>query len=244
MKSTPLLLSLPLLALSLASCNDNDNDGFGPPTLTAADMSGVTPCPNQTVLTDGGQFSVFKTALLNGTYLYLDVPFNGSDPNIYVKKCGLDANWNPADNTDEVAPASTPVTIADLFVSGNAGICADGFDNGSFGTGEGFPVAGTYRKEIKVSHMGATYHVRFRISVTGSAAGEKFSDRGITVPTDLQSTLGYQVDGVDQVHADVLTAIAGAMTSPSARAMLDVFDMPGGTLLLSALIEIICVDVM
>lgn len=217
--------------------------GGGGPALTAADLPGSAPCPNQTILTDAGMFASFQTALLNGTFLYRDVPFNGADPDIYKKKCGLGAFWNPAANTNEIAPVGVPVTIADLFVSGNAGICATGFNNGSFGTGEGFPVAGTYRKEFKVSHMGTTYLVRVRVTVTGVAAGNTFASRTLAVPADLQNTVGYEVDGTAQMHANVLPAIANALQSPDASVMLDILDAPGGNLLLSALIEVLCVQI-
>jgi len=206
-------------------------------------MQNVSPCPNQAILTDAAQFATFQTALLNGTFLYRDVPFNGADPDIYKKKCGLAAFWDPADNTDEVAPFATPVTISDLFVFGNAGICAAGFNNASFGTGEGFPVAGTYRKEFKVAHLGATYLVRVRVTVTGAAAGDTFASQGISVPGDLETTFGYAVDGTPEVHDDVLSAIAGALQSPDSTVQLDVLDTPGGATLLSALIEVLCVEI-
>lgn len=233
-----------------AGCNDGIRDqgggggGGGAPALTAADMPGVSPCPNQAILTDAALFTDFRTALLNGTFLYLDVPFDAGDLDIFKKKCGLDAFWNPADNVDEVAPLSVPVTVSDLFLNGNAGICATGFDNGSFGTGEGLPAAGTYRKEFKVAHLGTTYHVRTRVSVIGASAGAKFADLGILVPDDLENTLGYEVDGNAVPHANVLTAIAGALQSPDATVVLDVYDTPGGTLLLSALIEVLCVEIL
>ncbi len=247
---------LSLVALLAAGCN-NDGDGNanpvggggggggggGAPTLTAADQNGTSPCPNQAILTDAGMFATFQAALVGGTFLYLDVPFNGADANIYKKKCGLDSFWNPSDNTDEIAPFSTPVTVSSLFQTGNAGICASGFNNGSFGTGEGFPVAGVYRKEFKVTHMAMTYLVRTRVTVTGVAAGDTFASRSITVPGDLETTLGYEVDGTAEVHANVLTAIAMAMASPDATVMLDILDAPGGNLLLSALVEIICVEI-
>lgn len=245
----PLVLALASL---FAACDDNGDGtvngggggGGGAPALTAADMPNVSPCPNQTILTDAAQFATFQTALLSGTFLYLDVPFNAADLDIFSKKCGLGSFWDPADNIDEVAPVNVPVTVADLFQFGNAGICAAGFDNGSFGTGEGLPVAGTYRKEFKVAHLGTTYLVRTRVTVTGSSAGDTWTSLGVTVPADLENTLGYEVDGAAVVHDDVLTAIAGALQSPDATVMLDVFDMPGGTLLLSAMVEVLCVEIL
>ncbi len=248
------LLTTALFALLLtipAACsdsdkedeNENENEEGSAPTLAAADLPGVSPCPGQTILTDAAEFTTFQAALLNGTFLYLDVPFDGGDADIYRKKCGLGANWDPADNVDEIAPANVPATISDLFVFGNAGICAEGFNNGSFGTGEGLPVAGVYRKEFKVTNAGTTYLVRTRITVAGASAGDTFASLGITVPDDLEDTLGYEVDDVDTDHDDVLTAIASALESPEASVMLDVFDMPGGTLLVSAAIEVLCVEI-
>jgi hypothetical protein len=211
--------------------------------LASADRPTVSPCPSQDILTDAGMFTAFQTALLNGTYLYKDVPFNGADPNIYKKKCGLDSFWNPASNVNEIAPSATPVTISNLFTTGNAGICADGFNNGSFGNGEGFPVAGVYRKEFKVANSGTTYLVRVRVTVTGAAAGDTFASRTIAVPADLENTLGYEVDGTNEIHADVLTAITNALQSPDATVVLDDLDAPGGNLLLTAMVEVICVAI-
>jgi hypothetical protein len=243
-------IGLTLTAL-LVACDDNGDGAFGgggggggAPALNAADMPGVSPCPNQAILTDAAQFATFQTALQNGTFLYRDVPFNGADPNIFVKKCGLGAFWDPAESTDEIAPPSVPVRLADLFQFGNAGICAAGFDNGSFGTGEGLPVAGTYRKEFKVAHLGTTYLVRARVTVSGPSAGATWASLGIAVPADLENTLGYEVDGTPSLHDDVLTDIAAALQSPDASVTLDVFDMPGGGALLSAVIEVICVEIL
>lgn len=250
MRAHLLALVLPLASL-FAACDDNGDGvnnggggGGGAPALTAADMPNVSPCPNQAILTDAAQFATFQTALLNGTFLYLDVPFNAADLDIFRKKCGLGAFWDPADNVDEVGPVNVPVTIADLFQFGNAGICAAGFDNGSFGTGEGLPVAGTYRKEFKVAHLGTTFLVRTRVTVAGGSAGATWDSLGVIVPADLENTLGYEVDGTATLHADVLTAIATALQSPDATVMLDVLDAPGGTLLLSALIEVLCVEIL
>lgn len=188
--SWPLCTVVVSLLLSSVSCDDGEDapaggGGGGGGTgleLAAADRGNVTPCPDQMVLTDAGLFADFVDGLQNGTFLYLDVPFDAGDAAIFRKKCGLGSAWDPADNTNEVAPAVTPVTITTLFTTGNAGICAEGFDNDSFGTGEGFPVAGTYRKEFKVNSGGTTWHVRVRIKIEGSAAGNTFADEGIAFP--------------------------------------------------------------
>jgi len=202
-------------AFSLVSCDDDDNDGGGGgggPTfdLAAADFPGVTPCPNQEILTDGVLFAELVDALRNGTFLYLDVPFNAGDANIFVKKCGLGAAWNPTQNIDEVAPVVVPVTIQGLYQTGNAGICATGFNHGSFGTGEGFPAAGTYRKEFKVNNAGTTWHVRVRLTISGTAAGRTFADEGVAFPAGI-SNLIYHVEGVETAHDDVLTAVVDAL---------------------------------
>ena len=251
MKTARLSLVLALATFSFA-CDDKGDQtgapppggGGGAPALDAADQPGVSPCPNQTILTDAAQFADFQAALLAGTFLYKDVPFDNTDPDIFKKKCGLDTFWNPADNTDDVAPPQVPVTIADLFQFGNAGICAAGFDFGSFGTGEGLPVTGTYRKEFLVAHLGVTYLVRVRVSVIGPSAGATWASLGVAVPADLQSTLGYEVNGVSVLHDNVLTALAGALESPDATVVLDVLDTPGGGSLLSALIEVLCVEIL
>ncbi|HEX6885434.1 MAG TPA: hypothetical protein VF530_18810 [Planctomycetota bacterium] len=238
-----------VLASLVLACDDNGDGnvvggggGGGAPALTPADQPGVSPCPNQTILTDAAEFATFQAALLSGTFLYRDVPFNGADPDIFVKKCGLGAFWDPADNTDEIAPAMVPVTLSDLFVTGNAGICSTGFAN--FGADEGLPQAGIYRKEFKVTNGGVTYLVRVRVTVAGAFAGDTWTSLGIAVPADLENTLGYEVDGTAVLHDDVLTEISSAIASPDVTTTLEVFDTPGGTSLLTALIEVLCVEIL
>ena len=248
-----LLPCLLLLLLPVACSSDDDDNsggddddgggGGGLPTLTADDAPGTSPCPSQEILGDAAQFATFQTALLEGTYLYLDVPFNGSDPDIFKKKCGFEEFWDPADNVNEIAPFTTPVTVSSLFVTGNAGICAEGFTASSFGTGEGFPEAGVYRKEFKVTHASTTYLVRVRVTVSGPLAGETFDSQMITVPGDLEDTLGYEIDGEDEDHDEVLEAIADALGAGDASVMLDVLDAPGGNVILSALVEFLCVEI-
>ncbi|MEW8508526.1 MAG: hypothetical protein AB2598_17665 [Candidatus Thiodiazotropha sp.] len=218
--------------------------------LQTADSPGVTPCPTQDILTDASAISALRTALESGTLVYLDLPFNGSDSDIYRKKCGLEGFWNPADNVNEISlsnigldPATAP-NITNLVLFGNAGICADGFNNSSFGVGEGFPVAGTYRKEIKAAHQGTTYHLRFRALVSGSSAGNTFTAEGITPATDL-STLVYSVDGVVTSHDEVFSAIVSALsasTSSAPGARVEVRMNAGGAVIFTAVIEVICVS--
>ncbi|MBT2989408.1 MAG: hypothetical protein KME65_10640 [Candidatus Thiodiazotropha sp. (ex Ctena orbiculata)] len=235
---------------------DGSGDGSGGDTISGnlvlqtADSPGVSPCPLQDILTDASAISALRTALESGTLVYLDVPFNGGDSDIYRKKCGLEGFWNPADNINEISlsnigldPATDP-NITNLVLFGNAGICADGFNNSSFGVGEGFPVAGTYRKEIKAAHQGTTYHLRSRAVVSGSSAGNTFASEGITPATDL-STLVYSVDGVVTPHDDVFSAVVAAMsasTSAAPGATVEVRTSAGGPVIFTAAIEVICVS--
>ncbi|MCU7874886.1 MAG: hypothetical protein KZQ91_19290 [Candidatus Thiodiazotropha sp. (ex Lucinoma borealis)] len=234
---------------------DSPDDGTGGGisgtlVLQTADRPDVAPCPLQDILIDAAAMSDLKTALQSGTLIYLDVPFNGADSDIYSKKCGLDSFWNPAQNSDEITlssigidPAGSP-NITDLVLFGNAGICASGFNNSSFGVGEGFPVAGTYRKEIKAAHQGLTYHLRFRALVSGSSAGNTFASEGITPSTGL-STLVYRVDGVETPHDTVFSALLTAMTAATDNApgaTIEVRKTVTGPVIFTALIEVICVS--
>ncbi|MFT5154025.1 MAG: hypothetical protein ACI841_004032, partial [Planctomycetota bacterium] len=162
----------------------------------------------------------------------------GADPDIYQRKCGFEGLWNPANNTDEIPPRSNDFVLSDFFVTGNAGICSEDFSN--FGTDLGFPVAGTYRKELKVSHLGVTYQVRIRVVVSGDAEGVTFASQAIAVPSDLEDTLGYEIDGTDTDHDDVLTGIIDAL--PSNSIQLDILDTPGGNVLCTAQIVFLCVE--
>ena len=237
-----------VLAAVLCGCSDSgDSSGGGPGglALSSSDRPAVAPCPSQAILGDPVEFEQFRAALLGGTIVHLDVPYNASDSNIFRKKCGLQGYWNPAAAVNEVAPFTTPVTIATLFQLENTGICAAGFTSSSFGTGEGFPVAGTYRKEFKVSHLASTWHVRVRISVSGTNAGHTFASEGITVPTDLQNTLVYEVDGVVTPHDNVASAGIAALLASTTEApgfTLDVRESGAGPIVFTAIVELICIQ--
>ena len=239
---------LVLVSTVLVGCGGGNSTpivggGGGTLALSAADQAGVTPCPTQTILTDAAELTALKDALQNGSYVHLDVPFGAGPADIFQRKCGLEGFWNPADNVDEIAGAS-PLTIASVFIAGNAGICAAGFDAGSFGMGEGFPVAGTYRKEFKVAHMAMTYHARLRVVVTGTSAGNKFTDEGLANPPDFDNDLVYEVDGTVTPHADVLNAMIAALvvvTDTAPTATLGVRLASGGPVIWTAKVEIICV---
>ncbi|MCB1773069.1 MAG: hypothetical protein KDI88_05595 [Gammaproteobacteria bacterium] len=224
--------------------------GMGTLELVAADKSAVAPCPNQAILSDATELASFKNALLNGTLLYLDEPWNGNDPDTYRNKCGLEGFWDPTTHVNEISlqdigldPNNAP-TITDLVLFGNSGICAANFDNGSFGTGEGFPVAGTYRHEVKAALAGQTWHFRFRAIVSGPVAGNTFAAEGLAPSTDLE-TLVYAVDGITTPHDGVFDAVVSAMTVSGA-------DAPGATVevrrsanepvIFTTIIEVICVQ--
>ena len=237
-----------VLALALCGCSDSDDGGGGGAgglTLTSADLAAVSPCPSQAILMDTPEMDMLKAALLSGTIVHMDVPYDAGDANIFRKKCGLQGYWDPAAAVNEVAPLTTPVTIASLFDLENTGICATGFTSTSFGTGEGFPAAGTYRKEFKVSHLASTWHVRVRIAVSGTNAGHTFASEGITVPDDLESTLVYEVDGVVTAHADVGSAAIAALLASTTEApgfTLGVRESALGPVVFTAIVELICVE--
>lgn len=252
-----LRLTAAVAVFALAGCfHDDDDDsattGGGTGTtvgLTAADEPNVTPCPDQAILTDATELASLKTALGQGAILYLDVPFDANDPNIFKKKCGLEGFWDPADNVDEIAPATlgldpANITLADLFESGNAGICADGFTFTSFGTGEGFPTAGVYRKEIKVTHMGSTYHLRFRVTTSGTSAGNTFVSENIDI-NDIRSNLTYKIDGTTIVHANLFDEAINALSASSNAVpsfTLTVHETGAGPAVFTADVEVICVS--
>jgi hypothetical protein len=196
---------------------------------------------------DTVELDMLKVALESGTIVHLDVPYDAGDPNIFRKKCGLQGFWNPAAAINEVPPGATPVTIATLFQLENSGICAAGFDASSFGTGEGFPVAGTYRKEFKVAHMGTTWHVRLRLKCSGTSAGHTFAADGITVPGDLQNTLVYELNGTVTAHDDVPAAAVAALAASTTDApgfTLDVRMSAAGPVIFTVVVELICVQKM
>lgn len=242
-----------LLVACLCGCDNNNNGNANPNppngtlALQAADMPGVDPCPCQTILQDDTELTALKNALTSGTstIVHLDVPFNAGDADIYRKKCGLEGYWNPAAAVDEVAAFVTPVTLSSLITAENAGICAANFDNGSFGTGEGFPVAGTYRKEFKVTDQGTTWHMRLRITVSGTSAGNTFAAESISVPGDIESTLVYEIDGLATPHGNVIAAGINALAADMDDApsfTLDVRKSAAGPIVFTAVVELICVS--
>ncbi len=213
-----------------------------PPALTAADLESIAPCPNQSILTNATELDALKQALLTGAVSFRDVPFNGADADNFKKKCGLDGFWDPANNTNDVAPASVGITkigISQLLTNGNAGICSAGAMPTNNLTG--FPVAGTYRTEIKAADGPSTWHLRLRSVVSGSSAGNEFGAESIAVPADIENTVEYKVDGVVTVHDDVFGAIVNAATTSGDAILLEVSKSAGGPVVFSILIELICV---
>lgn len=204
-------------------------------TTTEADKPAITPCPSKDLLTDAAKIGALKTAMSTGAISYLDLPYNASDPDILKKKCGLEGFWNPTDNVDPIPVTGAP-KLSTVLTTGNGGICATGFT--SFGTDDGFPAAGVYRKEFKAVANAATYHVRARITTSGTAAGQKFSALSITVPGDIQTKLVYEVNGVAAPHDNVWTAIVDAMTAPAPSVTMTTKN--GGTAIFTSKIELIC----
>ena len=72
--------------------------------LASADRPGVSPCSAQAILQDDTDLTALTDALLAGTFIHLDVPFNAADLDIFKKKCGLQGFWDPAEAVNEVAP--------------------------------------------------------------------------------------------------------------------------------------------
>jgi hypothetical protein len=211
--------------------------------LMPDDKPGITPCPGQAVLLDPAQLTALKVAMRDGVVSYLDVPFNGADANIYKKKCGFETFFNPVENTDAI-PVSGAPKLAAIIATQHGGICSDGF-NGGFGVDDGFPSVGAYRKEFKVAHMGATYHVRARVTAKGPAAGQKFSANGITVPGDIQNTLVYKVAGMVTPHDSLWATIANLISFDGTNFPgIDLTVDKAGNTLFQSKIELICASKM
>jgi hypothetical protein len=251
------VVTVGIILFLLGCLNDNDDTtnaggaagggaggASGTLTLAAADMPNVMPCPSQNILTDTTELDTLKQAILQGALLYLDVPFDANDPDIFRKKCGLENFWNPTDNIDENPPVNTPATIADVILFGNAGICTTGFTINSFGIDEGFPASGTYRKEFKATFMGMTWQVRLRVQVSGTSAGNTFAAEGIDVPQDITNTLVYEVNGTPTPHNDILNAAVNALTASNTNApsvTLEIRNSAGTPVIFTAVAELICV---
>lgn len=238
-----LLVAISFFLLSCGGSSDSSTpsvtvDLGDAPTLTAADKNTVAPCPNQDLLTSATERAALKDALLNGALAFLDVPFDGADADNFKKKCGLEGFWDPTKNVDEITPAAkfmTAVTLSQLLTNGNAGICAADALPGN--TLEGFPVAGTYRTEIKAAKDGSTWHLRLRTVVSGTAAGKLF----VIVPFDIENTLEYKVNGTVTAHANLLTAIGDAMALSNDAIVFEASKSVGGPSVFNASLELICV---
>ena len=222
---------------------DPPTDPGSPPALTAADRNTVAPCPDQAILTDTAELAALQDALLNGALTFRDVPFSGSDPDNFQKKCGFESFWDPANNINDVTPAGvgiTSITLAQLFNNGNAGICAAGAMPTN--TISGLPAAGTYRTEVKVASGGSSWHLRLRSVVSGSSAGNEFVTESISVPADIENTLEYTVNGTVTPHDDVFMAIVNAVSTDGEAVTLGMRKTAGGATVVSVAIELICVS--
>jgi len=216
-------------------------------TLESGDLPAVSPCPMQGILKDQVQLDELRSALDLGTIVHMDVPYDAGDPDIFRKKAGLGSYWDPAAAVNEVGASVLPITLSGLIQFDNAGIAAAGFTSSSFGTGEGFPAAGTYHKEFKVAHMGTTWLLRVRCTVSGSSAGNTFASEGIAVPADIENTLVYEVDGNPTPQPDILNAAVVALMANGTDAptfTLDVRLNGAGPVVFTAKVELICVEVL
>ena len=206
--------------------------------LEPDDLPDVAPCPEQALLTDSAMLDTLKTALTDGAITYLDVPFDMNDTDIFLKKCGFNEFWDPADNTDEIAwmMAIDPTV---LTVGGNSGICGTSTDPFN---DPAFPAAGTYRKEMRVSHMAATYHLRWRVDVSGPAAGMTYSSQSINVAANgLVDSVDYTVAGTASTHDDLFGDIVDALSTTGELPTVTVnVDASGGGALFSADVTVLC----
>ena len=220
--------------------------GGGLPALAEADKPAVTPCPNQAILSDGTMLEALKTAMLSGAVAHRDIAYDGTDPDNLHRKCGFEGNFDPEDGTISLVPAGgdgVHPDVAALIMSGNSGICADGFGHSSFGSGEGFPAAGVYRKEFVASYMATMTTVRTRITVSGTAAGLPFNDASlmidISTADDLEA-LTYVLDGTVVAHGDLWQAITDSLAPDTQSMRLEVKKEAAGAVILTADIEFIC----
>jgi hypothetical protein len=237
-----------LVAISffLLSCGGSSNsstpsvtvDLGAAPTLTAADKNTVAPCPNQDLLTSATERAAIKDALLTGALAFLDVPFDATDADNFKKKCGLEGFWDPTKNLDEITPAvkgMTEVTLSQLLQNGNAGICTTGSAPLNFVTG--FPVAGTYRTEIKAAKGGSTWHLRLRTVASGISAGEVY----VIDPMEIENDFEYKVNGTVTTHAGLLPAIVNAVALSNDAVVFDVSKIAGDPSVFNGSLELICV---
>jgi hypothetical protein len=227
-----------LVAFGFVSCGGGGDDGPGGTGLSAADFESVAPCPNQELLRDPALLAAVQAAML-ANVTYDDIPFDAMDPDIFAKKCGLEGAWDPALATDLIAENGPPRTLANMFITGNAGICSDNFAN--FGTDEGFPKAGTYRKQFRVNNAGVSTWVRARAKVSGSAAGARFADEGVVIG-DLSTTFEYAVNGTVVAHDALWAGIVNALTTAGDLPVvtLEVRRMAGGDVILTVEVTLIC----
>lgn len=201
----------------------------------------MAPCPNQAILTDAAELSALKDALINGALSFRDVPFSGSDPDNFKKKCGFEGFWDPANNVNDITPASVginAISLSQLLTNGNAGICAAG----AMPTNNivGFPAAGTYRWEVRTASGASSWNIRLRAVVSGQAAGNEFSAESVSIPSDIENTLEYKVNGTVTAHDDVFAAVVNAAANDGSAVMLDVAKTAGGASIFNAAVEIIC----
>lgn len=219
-----------------------DGGPSGPIDLSSDDFPEDGPCPSQDLLTDEDAFAALKAALTDGSIVYMDVPYDGGDSAIFDKKCGRPGAFDPAIYVNMVPVTGGDPDLSDIVDFQNGGICADGFDASSFGSGEGFPSAGTYRKEFRAALEGTTYQLRARMQASGSEAGSIFSDAGLSHP-GAADELVYEVNSTEVDEADLWDELVNGMTASGTSlpaVTLDVSTDTGEDPVFTTVIELVC----
>jgi len=83
--------------------------------------------------------------------------------------------------------------------------------------------------------------------VSGTSAGHTFVSEAISVPADIENTLVYEVNGVVTPHTGVLgagIAVLAASATDAPSFTLDVRLSSGGPVVFTAVVELICVEIL
>ena len=225
----------------------------GPLGLTCADFPGVAPCPNQALLSDATKLAALKAALTSGALVLENDDFDGGDPDIYKVVCGREGYWDPSHATTLIPPATPVPILASLFApspDGYAGVCASFMAWSA--AGDGFPAAGTYRKQVRATYGGQTYTVRARYTASGTAAGQTFvaaglSDADYYASTDVAAELVFQVNGTTVPEATVWPSLVSAFASSTTTfptATLAVKESASGPAIWTGTFDLLCASVM
>lgn len=216
---------------------------LGFPTLTAGDFPGVTPCSDRDTLTNDADFAA---ALAAASQVMFTVNFSQFDTNGFPEICGLsdddntlapaDIPWDPA-AMNEVRLCNEMSGLAD-FTQFFAAITPNGSDlcqtTTAFG-GEGFPRAGTYRKDYCVESGQDSYAARVRKTISGPQADADYTTAGVTT-SDVRVCNGNTLIATDSAARAFINANPGGFTIT-----LRDSDCSSGAELLTVQLEIICI---